>query len=69
MSAVKKIESKYKPSWRKAHMIDLNTLDTPEKWLKKLDPLIPAARTAMIIALRRLRYVYDTNTTPPTAVK
>jgi hypothetical protein len=47
-------ETKKKP-WRKAHMIDLNTLDTKEKWLRKLERLSPESKRAMRQALRDLR--------------
>jgi len=45
----------YVPGWRKWHMIDLNTLDTKERWLKKLDKLTPDAITAMRAALEELK--------------
>ena len=58
-SEVKKIEPPERKAWRKAYMIDLNTLDTKEKWVKKLERLSPEARTAMRQAMWELKISPD----------
>ena len=45
---------KYQPGWRKWHMIDLNTLDSKERWLAKLDGLNQESIAAMRAALTEL---------------
>ena len=45
---------KYKPGWRKWHMVDLNTLDTKERWLAKLEGINEESVAAMRAALEEL---------------
>lgn len=51
----KKTNKRYEPGWRKWYMIDLSTLDTKERWLKKLEGITPDAITAMRAAMRDLK--------------
>ena len=52
----KKIETpKPKSNWRKAYMIDLNTLDTDERWESKLSNITPSTMTCMLRVLRKMQ--------------
>jgi len=46
---------KYQAGWKKWTMIDLNTLDTKERWLNKLEGINQESITAMRAALEELR--------------
>lgn len=47
-------DDRYKPGWRKWYMIDLNTLDTKERWIMKLEGINQDTIAAMRAALSEL---------------
>lgn len=51
----KKETPKYQQTWRRKHMIDLNTLTTKQDWLNKFKGMTPETYAGLRAALKELK--------------